>query len=73
MRFSAIVAFAPKYYLTTLVIDFSLSFGRTGPDYLMPSPASSAKHVVFKTTDQLKPDFFSHAPPIILSSLMKSR
>jgi hypothetical protein len=43
----------PKHYLTTLVIDFSLSFGFTGPGYSMPSSArSSAKqaHVGVKKT-----------------------
>ena len=47
---SAMINFAPKHYLTTLVIDFSLSFGRTGPGYSMPSSASSAKHVGVKKT-----------------------
>ena len=47
---SAMINFAPKHYLTTLVIDFSLSFGHTGPGYSMPSPASSAKHVGVKKT-----------------------
>ncbi len=36
----------PKHYLTTLVVDFSLSFGFIGPGYSMPSSArSSAKQV----------------------------
>ena len=70
---SAMITFAPKHYLTTLVMDFSLSFGSTGPGYSMPSPASLAKHVGIKTTAYLNSDFFSHAPPIIHSSLMKSR
>ena len=48
---SAMITFAPKHYVTALVmIDFSLSFGRTGPGYSMPSSASSAKHVGVKKT-----------------------
>ena len=43
----------PKHYLTTLVVDFSLSFGFTGPGYYsIPSSARSAKkaHVSVKKT-----------------------
>ncbi len=71
---SAMITFAPKQHcLANLVIVFSLTFGHTDPGYSMPSPANSAKHVGIKTTAHLNPGFFSHAPPIILSSLMKSR
>jgi hypothetical protein len=55
------ITFAPKHYLTTLVIEFSLSFGCTGPGYSMPSSATSAKHIGIKKP---QPRFCSHAPPI---------
>ena len=57
MRSAAMITFAPRHYLTTLVKDFSLSFGHTGPGYSMTSSASSAKHDGIKKTST--PIFFT--------------
>ena len=50
MRSAAMITFAPRHYLTSLVTDVSISFRHTGPGYSMPSSASSAKHNGSKKT-----------------------
>ena len=61
---SAMITFAPRHYLTTLVIEFSLSFGCTGPGYSMPSSARSSAKQVHVGVKKASTPISSHAPPI---------